>query len=365
MRRLAAGLMLLILAVTKTALAEITHVTHRPAIFEPEAGESAEIRFRLTEPAEVELTIYDARDRMVRALRPDGVLAAGDHRIRWDGRDSQGRSVPPEAYTYAVEAFSAQNTVFRWDVTDSAGSIIDLTDLRWNAASGQVSYRVEELARVRIRIGLQDGGPLLKTLIDWVPRTPGPHEESWDGRDASNVLALAEHPALLLQAEAFALPSNAIVVGPPGTHPRFVSDLPSDTRLRAAAPAPQHHMMDYARQSAETRSDFLLALSLPKGLERTADGVPIVREAVPVRIEVSDPVLAQAANERSESVLYVDGRFASERESGFLPMTWKWDPTGHSPGLHHLTANLRGYEGHFGIGTAVVWVEAPAKRAQP
>ena len=52
-----------------------------------------------------------------------------------------------------------------------------------------------------------------------------------------------------------------------------------------------------------------------------------------------------------------DGIFVFENETGFLPMTWNWDSTSVNPGTHYLTANLRGYEGNFGIATLKVDVE--------
>ena len=45
-----------------------------------------------------------------------------------------------------------------------------------------------------------------------------------------------------------------------------------------------------------------------------------------------------------------------ENETGFLPMTWNWDTSNASPGIHYLTANLRGYEGNFGMATVKVRV---------
>jgi hypothetical protein len=347
------------------ASSEILHVSHRPAVFDPSRAESVEVRFHLSQPAEVELTLFDARDLAIRTLRSPSALAVGDHIITWDGRDERGNLVPPEAYTYALEARGAKGEVSRWDVSKFGGEPVEVGGLAWDPQAGQMRYQLPVLARVCIRIGLADGGPLLRTVIDWVPRVAGPHAEPWDGRDASGVLALSQHPALFLNAKAFALPRNSILVGPPSDRSAFVDGLPPDARRHLETAVSTHRMFDYAHQSVEERSDFLVKLSLPENLERTAEGVPIVREPVPVRIDVADAAFARAVNERSENVFYVDGLFVFERESGFLPMTWKWDPTGHAPGLHHLTANIRGYEGHFGIGTVPVWVEAPASHTKP
>ena len=364
-RRAAAAAATSLMLAARVAGAEILDVSHRPEGFDPRSGKSVAVRFRLSEPAGVTLSIFDARDLVIRTVASSGSLSTGDHQIEWDGRDERGELVPPEAYTYALEARGANGKVWQWDVAAFGGSPVDVTDLVWDAAAGEVRYRLPNPARIRIRLGLENGGPLLRTLIDWVPRMRGNHAEPWDGRDASGVLALAHHPTLVLDGRAFELPQNTIFVNPPAAESRFIANLPRDAKRRAQPPAPAHRMFDYALQAAEQRGDFPITLSLPKDLRRTADGVPIVHEAVPVRLEASGSALARASDERSETVFFVDGDFVFERETGFLPMTWTWDPKGHAPGLHHLTANVRGYEGHFGLGTTLVWVEATASPAKP
>lgn len=354
-----------VLLTARVAAAEILDVSHRPEIFDPRSGQTVVVRFRLSEPAQVTLSLFDARDLAIRAIASSAALPSGDHTLEWDGRDDRGEPVPPEAYTYALDARGADGKVAHWDVSAFGGGTVEVADLAWDPKAGATRFRIAKPARVRIRLGLADGGPLLRTLIDWVPRTRGSHSEPWDGRDASGVLSLAEHPALVLDGRGFELPRNTILVGPPTSESRFVANLPVDTPRRARDAAPRHSMFDYARQTAEERRDFPVTLSLPQDLTRTADGVPIVREPVPVRLDAPPTALAKAFNERSETVFFVDGRFVFERESGFLPMTWTWDPMGHAPGLHHLTANVRGYEGQFGIGTTRVWVEAGPSPGRP
>jgi hypothetical protein len=49
----------------------------------------------------VSLRIYDLRGRQVRAL-VDEVLAAGQHRVTWDGRDDRDRPLASGIYTYTL-----------------------------------------------------------------------------------------------------------------------------------------------------------------------------------------------------------------------------------------------------------------------
>ena len=113
------------------------------------------------------------------------------------------------------------------------------------------------------------------------------------------------------------------------------------------------------RQPIETRRDFSLRIDLPASLEKTAEGVPIVSGPVPVRISVDERDLARVVNQRAEAMFFVDGRYVFENEAGFLPMAWTWSPEVGLEGIHFITANLVGYEGHVGTATVKVFVARP------
>lgn len=336
---------------------DVTHVYHEPRSFDPARGETVSIHFRISEPARVRVHLHDGRDMRIRTLGA-GELEGGEHVVTWDGADALGRQVPPEAYPYTIEAAGKSGPPVVWDLTDlTGGEVLEPDPIDWDPEAGHVRYRLEQAARVRIRIGLENNGPLLRTLLDWVPRSKGPHQETWDGLDAAGVLDLARHPKLALGVQAFALPRNAILVSPPPEAIRLVEGLPEPVDHRAADADSRHRMFDYPHQRIETRRDFPLQIELPAALERTADGLPVVRGPTPIRIRASAEDARRILNERCEAVFFVDGQFAFENEVGFLPITWTWDPKGANPGVHYVTANLRGYDGHFGMYTVKVWVE--------
>jgi hypothetical protein len=62
----------------------------------PFAAETS-IAFHLEAAATMRLTIHDVTGRLVRTLLA-GTLAAGDHRMSWDGNDAAGRRVPAGSY---------------------------------------------------------------------------------------------------------------------------------------------------------------------------------------------------------------------------------------------------------------------------
>ena len=63
----------------------------------------AEFRFALPREGTVSMTLFDQQGRRVREL-VSGVVPAGDHVARWDGRDRAGRTVPTGVYFVRLEA---------------------------------------------------------------------------------------------------------------------------------------------------------------------------------------------------------------------------------------------------------------------
>lgn len=61
------------------------------------------VTFTLEEAMPVTVAVYTVAGRHVRTLR-EGAATAGDHRVEWDGRDAQGRTVPAGVYLYRVVA---------------------------------------------------------------------------------------------------------------------------------------------------------------------------------------------------------------------------------------------------------------------
>jgi len=62
-----------------------------------------EIRFQLPEQGPVELRIFDARGQLVTTLRQE-VMAAGEHKVNWNGTDGSGRSVASGVYFSRLQA---------------------------------------------------------------------------------------------------------------------------------------------------------------------------------------------------------------------------------------------------------------------
>ncbi|HYW69055.1 MAG TPA: FlgD immunoglobulin-like domain containing protein, partial [bacterium] len=66
-------------------------------------GRATTVSFTLAAPADVSLAVYDIAGHRVRALE-SGHRAAGDHEVRWDGRNEDGLAVANGTYFLKLEA---------------------------------------------------------------------------------------------------------------------------------------------------------------------------------------------------------------------------------------------------------------------
>ena len=84
-----------------------------PARPNPFGGQLA-LSYSLAAPARAELEVYDVAGRLVRRLGGDRV-AAGEHRVDWDGRDQAGHALEAGMYYYRLNvdgrASEARNAV--------------------------------------------------------------------------------------------------------------------------------------------------------------------------------------------------------------------------------------------------------------
>ena len=337
---------------------QIRDVQYDSGRFDPARQETVTIRFSLSEQAKVDLNLFDGRDLLVRSIHSDNVLASGTQRMVWDGNDQSGKPVPPGAYHYTLVATSPSGERVEHDLTDiTGGQDLVVKGIHWDPDKGSIQYVLIENARVNIRIGMKDGGPLLRTLIDWVPRAGGARSEPWDGMDESGVLDLSKHPQLMIAVQAFSLSDNTLLVGPDIRENQLIEEMSWPVSKRVVKQEHDKRMYAHAQQPLEGRGDFGISLKLPHGVKRDKAGVPVVTGLVSVRLDVDARDRARALATRFEPVFFLDGVFVFENETGYLPMTWNWDTSAVNEGTHYLTANLRGYEGNFGMATVRVVVQ--------
>jgi len=363
MFKVALSLTLLLVAYGNAQAIDITQVYHQPEKFFPGKQEKAAIHFTLSEPADVTLKIYDDRDLMVREIKLPG-LTAGAHSANWDGTDNSGHRVPAEAYRYVLTARAKSGDHTVHDLSDyTGGQHFKIRDITWDKAGKRFKYSLKRPARVLIRVGLKNDGPLLVTVTNWMPRGAGTHYEAWDGMDVSDVIDLSGHPGMEIEARAYELSKNTVLVGHAEGTSKFV-DIKWPKQRREKQKQQKKRMIAAQQQSPETRGDYEANLVLPKGLALTKQGIPVVSGKIPIMLTVDQDKYAIALNRRAEPVFFVDGQLAFENEVGFLPTTWLLNTATLNEGEHYLSVNLRGYEGNFGLATIKVYVQRSEQKAK-
>jgi hypothetical protein len=301
------------------------------------------IRFQLDARARVELSLYDGADGLVRRIKSAGVLQPGENALSWDLGGANGQPVPPDAYLYVLRAEGVDGSTTVYDLSEvDRDALVPADAVKWDKESRTLSYTLRKPARVKLRVGLQEPGPLLHTVVNMAPRAGGENSESWDGKDTSQLLDLGIHQDLAIAVTAYGLPPNALIVGratalaasPPG-------DLNARRQSQSARPTTIVSPWDLA--------DYTAKLSVVNAAEPAAIGKP-----VRLRVDVPTEFRSQILGTRLEPVFFVDGRFVFENETGFLPMTWEWTPGETETGDRIVSVNLRGYEGRFGIASIKV-----------
>lgn len=324
------------------------------------SSEPVRLAFTLSQAATVNLNLFDSRNHCIRRLLDLQSLNAGQHEAVWDGKDSQGRPVPANYYLYTIEATAAGQETTAFDPSDmTGGASLSPQNLVYDQAAQQVRFLLLKPALVNIRAGLTQGGPLVATLVDWLPLPAGEHTIPWDGRDASGTLQAAELKGLELGGSGYELPLNALVVTPtkPGQkRPGFVASLQSTWPDRVAKEPKVRQMLNHWQHRRDACYDPAMRLELLDTVKRDNQGRILADAPLAVTVEIAEADRRYMLDQRFEIVYYVDFLFQGEEELGYTPYQWHWDPKGMAPGEHYLTVMLRGFDGHFATASLKVLV---------
>lgn len=329
-----------------------------PAAFEPAAGETATISFHSERPGQAFVRLFGPDWHQVRELEVEGIEPGEPATVTWDGRDDAGDLVPAEAYFPLVDFVDQQGGAHVLDASlaPRARSVL-LEDLHYHADTGRIAYTLAEPARVTLHAGIDDGGPLLATLVAELPRVAGAHEEPWDGRDAAGVVDIASQPRFRLFADGVGLWRPSIIVRG-GDDRRYAA-----YRRETESPhvKPRLRLEDYGGTPAalprplDITPEPRFGIAVPGA--REGGGLPVVSGRVGVEVSLDDEVRIPVIERRFEIVLFVDLEFVTEVEEGRSPATIIWDSTGLPDGEHLLTVNVATLPGQMSSASVRVRVD--------
>lgn len=217
----------------------------------------------------------------------------------------------------------AKKTPLSAAALSGSGNEILASDMSFDMYTGEIKYTLPEEALVRIRIGIKNGGAMLRTLLDWEHRSAGPHTEIWDKKDATGKVDFSAHENLML----------------------VLSCLPPD-------PARQRQQTNIKGLRHSPR----LRVSFP-GAPENAQNQAVLSGIVPMRVTI-DPEDAKWLTEtKYELGVFIDNVFLAEDEEGVNPYTYQFNTKGLNNGTHTITANILGYEGEIGTESVVVEIK--------
>lgn len=292
-------------------------------------------------------------------------------RVQWDGRDSTGKPVPDEAYTFVIEttvessdksADSADGggaeTIVYDPTTFSGGKVGDITDITFDP-TGAVSYELPAPARVLFRLGIHNG-PMYRTLVDWKPRPAGKVKEYWDGFDRDRILKFRDHENFRALVTYVTLPETTVITygNKAGTYREYklgrgkgLPQKPKRSRKPGTEPV---FRPDALVPPAWARAPQVTLVFPdhpdPKAIPSISAKIPTIR----VRIDVDEKDKPYLMEDQFEVLLFVDGDFFAEAERGYLPLNWKWELQQYPPGEHILTVNISSFKGQAGVASRKV-----------
>lgn len=329
--------------------------------FHPARGETVALPFALRVPGHVRVQLYTGDGECIRTVKGEGKLAPGAHQLVWDGKDDQGEVVPDEAY-HAVFVCDCGGREVRVDARRRSGGVSLDPVKPALSADGAIGFELREPARVLVRVGIK-GGALMRSLRSWQPQAPGRTRLEWDGYDASGVERLLGKEGLAVMVTAFTLPSQTVIASG-NARAGYV-----EYRRRRGLGTPTARVEEVAlerdgqrltRQSQVPVSllrDPRTTLSVAEPLERRADGALTVSGPVTFRVDVPPEDRWLVQQSLYEVSFFLDQQFVSEEETGYTPLSWRWDPAGVSTGRHVVTVNVSGFWGHVGVASLPLWIE--------
>ena len=199
------------------------------------------------------------------------------------------------------------------------------SNITFDGKTGEIRYTLPEAALVRLRIGMQNGGPFLRNLLDWEERSKGEHVEVWDKKDVSGKIEFSGKGNYLLVLSCI---------------PVEEKEWPRDSKTTKGFRKAPKFKISFPESSGEVRED-----------------VAIVKGDAPVRISLDPDDQKWLTETKYEVALYIDYTFLLEDEEGSNPFTYRLKTENLNDGPHTITVNIATFEGEAATQSAIVMVK--------
>jgi hypothetical protein len=359
----------------QAASASVTIGEYKEESFAPSRDEIFTIPIKIDQQADIQklaIEIHTADDDLVTTLNLSNIeKGKTDYELKWDGKDNQKLLVPDEAYIPILLATDSKGTVTSIDPRSNSGGE-EMFDFDKTIGTGTIEYKLPKASRMLIRSGIKNG-PMLRTIIDWQPRSSGFHAERWNGYDLDNVIAIEQSHHASYLIIGYRLPDHTII-----TFGNEQMDY-RQYRKEKGWPLPDYGYTDQSleREGKLLRREFytpvlkqksprISVTMLDKDSDKPASHIQGMDEVLTlVGIDQVDEIYLD--QDRYEISFFVDNTFIAEEEQGFVPFTWRWSPGryGIKPGKHVLTVNISGYTGQVGVKNLAFTLKEEASGKKP
>lgn len=335
----------------KSPAIQITGITVKPRVMNPSKGDKVMVSFTLSRPGKAILKIFDPKMLLINEALCK-MDESGLYRGIWDGKDLEGRIVPDEAYFFTIEALDYKGNFAFYDPTTISGGEYFTLPVQSNRKNHNVTYELAKDARVMIKAGIKKGGPLLKTILNRLPRLAGKYEAPWEDEGGVGVIDLADQVGFSLTAEAVTLPENSLLTWGNFDYPyyEYITKIVQERPQKKNRPLfkAEHPLIGLEiKRWREIVPEPKFSLALPGDIQINEDGLPIIQGKVPIKIILDEGLKTVTTEQRYEILFFVDFTFVSEEEGGYSPYTWIWDTKKVNNGEHIITVNIYTLKGGF------------------
>jgi len=319
--------------------------------FSPALKQTFEIPFELKEDSTVKIDLYTPDNNLIRSLESK-LLKKGAHHLLWDGKDKNGTVLPDEAYNIVVTASNDKNTQ-SIDNRKSGGVVLKNLNTKVDKA-GNISYILSSPARVLVRAGVENG-PMLRMISNWVPKNNGKVRQRWNMRDADDLVDISTLE-FGVTVSAFSLPQYAIITTNNTKIDYYTyfksrnlscNEVSQEKRiLKRGEDAISKHYYSCRIKDRDPR----LFLDIPNAL-KNKQNISLLENGKATIVKVSIHPEDEAVLEKAkyEISFFVDFKFTSEEELGYMPINWNFNPNAISKGKHILTVNVSSFTGQIGL----------------
>lgn len=319
--------------------------------FSPMRGESVSIRFNISKPSNLTLTIEGPDGRVwYRAAQMN--VAAGYGEFIWKGVDTKGNVVPAETYRYKIIATYKNQTLVS-DASDyTGGKKLDVTQVNIDQVNNTLNYFLQRPARVRIMAKLTYGSVPLGTLVDWEARPAGMHTEAVKLDHYKTLFPDKDIVTYLVQA--WSLPDNSIIVLPQ-------TGLPDRNQFNIYKKKPAGDIKSWyawnnikvhqhATHKYERCYDPKIEIKPVGDLTKKNDVLTVGKTtAFRLNAQTVQGVGRVTPIPRLSLFVFVDDVMVTRLLPAYLPFQWQLDPTKFTEGEHVVTAMLSWRDEHIGI----------------